>query len=457
MHRIVVRRVSRILTWTKEQLQASGTFYLDQQSQQLIKFNLSICLRYQSNTSFFFNFLKEKRPKSCRQDDLFLDLRILLASWLNHELLRFAPAEWARHARTILAWPGAKIQYDKHDPESVARATKDICSIAEAVSRFEPVTLLVGRERLAEAQKVFAAQSYASSATIKRHEIKIHPVAGDQLDVWMRDIAPTFTVKRDANGSGKDTLCGVDLNFNGWGNKFLTPTSVGITKLVLQDFKIERVPSPFVAEGGALEIDGEGTLMASESSLVNDNRNPGKTRDDVEAELRRTLGVKKFIWVPGQNGIDSTDYHIDALARFTRPGSIFLSKPSDSDPEGGDWSNCYKESYEILSRATDAKGRKLNITQLKEPRLEKVVDDASHFERIHNDWAGRPVHSYVNYLVVNGGVIFPQFGDEETDKAALEAARIAFEGREVVPVMIKELPILGGGIHCVSQEIPLVE
>lgn len=355
------------------------------------------------------------------------------------------PAEWARHARTILAWPSAKAAPYQEDRMSLSRATNDICSIAEAVSRFEPVTLLVDRERQGEAERRFAAKH--------AHEIRVHPVAGEQLDLWMRDIAPTFTLQDDLSGK---KLHGVVYNFNGWGNKFNSETCSALAGSYLQDVGIPPVSSSITTEGGALEIDGEGTLMASESSLINDNRNPGQTKSQIEAELSRTLGVTKFIWIPGLKNGDSTDFHIDAYARFVRPGVVLVSTPSHTE-DPGPWKNAYAEARQILASASDARGRRLEIVEVQEPRIEKLVPE-EYLGVIKGQYGYRPVHSYVNFLIVNGGVILPQFGDEETDRRAVEVVRRVFgREREVVPVWIGELPLLGGGIHCSSQEMPLWE
>lgn len=359
------------------------------------------------------------------------------------------PAEWAKHARTILAWPSAKAAPYQEDRMSLSRATTDICSIAEAVARFEPVTVLVDRGRLAEAEKRFPASLNTA------HKIRLHPVAGEQLDLWMRDIAPTFTCQRSLE-SKKDELHGVVFNFNGWGNKFNSETCSSLAKTYLADVGTRQVSSTITTEGGALEIDGQGTLMASESSLINDNRNPGQTKGQIEAELSRTLGITKFIWIPGIKNGDSTDFHIDAYARFARPGVVLVSTPSETEQPSA-WTNTYTEARKILSSATDAKGRKLEIIEIQEPRIEKVVPEED-LGVVKDDYGYRPIHSYVNFLIVNGGVILPQFGDEEMDRRAVETARKVFAGeREVVPVWIRELPLLGGGIHCSSQEVPFTE
>ncbi|KAK5997864.1 Agmatine deiminase [Cladobotryum mycophilum] len=352
------------------------------------------------------------------------------------------PAEWLHHARTILAWP-SKAGYMSRYPDSIHRATNDVSSIASAVAHFEPVTLLVDHQRYAAAEHWlrFASTPY---------QIQIHPVPG-QLDLWMRDIAPVYVLRHGPDG--QHSVCGDDFNFNGWGNKYLTPTTDKLARHLLQGTYTERVESSIVIEGGAIEIDGEGTLVATESSLINDNRNPGKTRQDIEAELRRTLGVEKFIWIPGRKGLEVTDCHIDSLVRFVKPGLVLLSKPNKMDKS--EWTDIYTEARDILANSTDARGRQLSMVDILEADLYSIGLDRLTLQALETGEEEPAALSYVNYHLVNGGIILPQFGDSETDFKALQIFRELFVDRKVVPVPIKELPLFGGGIHCATQEVPL--
>lgn len=326
----------------------------------------------------------------------------------------------------------------------LAKATEEVSNIAQAVAHFEPVTLVVGNERIEEAKAYFSEIHTPFPISLQRIE-------GDSMDVWLRDIAPVFVIK-EGPGANR-SLAGLDYNFNGWGGRYPTPTTVEFAKKFLEDEKIERIETSIVTEGGALETDGEGTLLVTESSIVNDNRNPGKSRHDIEEELKRTLGVEKFIWIPGRPGLDSTDCHIDALARFVRPGVILLSKANEVKPT--DWTVVYEEALEILSSATDARGRPFEIIEVEEPDeglFEPPSKDVKGVKGIEDD---RAVRSYTNYLLVNGGIILPQFGDPAHDAAAIRTAQMLVgDERRIYPVLIEQLPILGGGIHCATQEIP---
>lgn len=351
----------------------------------------------------------------------------------------------------VLCWPGAHITYYDEYPGARTHVTETVCAVAEAVARFEPVRLLVDEKHLEQANEWLGAATPAS-----KFPIQIHTVATGCPDMWMRDIAPTFTVRDDG------VLHGIDFNFNGHGGKISAKSSESLAKTLLEDINIPREASSLTAEGGAIEVDGQGTLMASESSIINDNRNPNKGRETIESELRRVLGIKKFIWVPGATSLDSTDFHIDAVARFARPGVVLFAAPREAsgaeDDDDAAWRNAHLESRRVLEKATDAHGRPLELIDMSEPRLERVIPEEATRNMATSEklYGYRPVFSYVNYLLVDGGVIFPQFGDEEADAAALQTARRVFADREVVPVNATALGIFGGGIHCISQEVPRV-
>lgn len=357
----------------------------------------------------------------------------------SSDLSYIRPYEAGKHRFIALAWPGTTVKYLDEFEGGRAAVTKVISAVAEAVARFEPVRILVDEEYLDEAKKRFSGQ-YS-------HKIDVCTVRTGCPDMWMRDLAPTFTLSRDG------VLHGVDFNFNCWGAKTENEASEKLAKSLLSDLNIPRVASSITAEGGAIEVDGQGTLIASESSIINDNRNPGQTRAEIEAELSRTLGIEKFLWVPGAVNLDSTDFHIDAVARFARPGVVLFASPREGSGDGSEedkkWLAAHREARQILAEATDARGRKIEVIDVFEPRLQAVLP-----EIVVPGY--RPVFSYANYLLVEGGVILSQFGDAEADAAAVKTMQEVFPDREIVPVEATALGLFGGGIHCISQEVPLV-
>ncbi|KAJ6787439.1 hypothetical protein PWT90_03279 [Aphanocladium album] len=355
----------------------------------------------------------------------------------------FRPAEWDRHSGVIMAWPAAANDAYLDDKQGLKDVTKDITTIAEAVALFEPVTLVVVPDRLKEAESRFK----------RSKNITLLPVDGyPKLDLWMRDMAPTFVVNYD-NKDAK--LHGVDYNFNGWGNKYPTGTNNSLARFIAGSKNVPVVQSSLVSEGGSVEVDGDGTLFITESSVLIDNRNPGRNKTQIEDELHRTLGVDKIIWFPGRRGLEVTDGHVDGLVRFIAPGKVLLSRPSSTEDGSDPFVQMYQEAYDILARATDARGRRFQITEVVEADLRSLSISRRDRKDIESGKEEYPSLTYVNYLVVNDGVIFPQFGDKKADKAALKIIQDLYPNREIEPVYIYELPFYGGGIHCSTQEIPV--
>ncbi|MFF1376868.1 agmatine deiminase family protein [Streptomyces sp. NPDC058308] len=327
---------------------------------------------------------------------------------------RRMPEEAAPHELTYMSWPTRRIW--KSDVHGVRQ---DIARIARTIAEFEPVTLLANERDVAAARRACGSG------------VTVVPVPVD--DLWMRDTGPSFVL-------GPDGIAGVDLNFNGWGGKQEHDRDGKVAREVLADRRVARIGAPLVGEGGAIEVDGAGTLLATESSLVNDNRNPGKSRADIERELKSLFGVTEVLWVDGVRGEDITDCHIDALARFTEPGVVLMSTPDPAAPEDV-WTKVYAQARDALDGATDARGKRLEIVSLPEP-----VD----IGRRGDDFLA----TYVNYYVADGGVVMPRFGDRKADDAAASIVRDLYPGRRVAQVPVDTLGEGGGGIHCATQQLP---
>ncbi|OCT44496.1 Agmatine deiminase [Cladophialophora carrionii] len=300
----------------------------------------------------------------------------------------------------------------------------EVTNIANTISRFEPVHLYAKEELIPQAKSMVKAGVSVKPATVS--------------ELWIRDSGPVFVHDLSA---GKRTA--IKFNFNYWGGKLRSIGDENIASQIAAHANDASVASNLTLEGGGIEHDGEGTFLGTESCIINDNRNPGLSKSDVEARLRDLLGVRHFIWIPGVKGYDITDYHIDALARFTSPGVVLLSKPGrNAHPTAVD---VYNSALSILRDAKDAKGRALTVHDCEEPDITQLGPPDKHNEVIG---------SYANYLLVNGGVIIPKFGQETQDTAALELFRSLFPEREVVQVPINILPRTGGGIHCATQQVP---
>ncbi|MFD3997761.1 agmatine deiminase family protein [Streptomyces sp. NPDC058548] len=337
------------------------------------------------------------------------------------------PAETDQHVRTFMAWPALSSVWSSH----LGAVRRDIATVAHEISRYEPVVLLARPDQAADARYTCGSGAY--------YGIEVVEIAND--DLWIRDFGPTFVVAPGA-------VAGVDTNFNGWGKtgtSYAQPyaNDAAAAATLLGQYGVNRIQAPFVGEGGSLETDGAGTLLATVSSLVNSNRNPGMSQDQVEQGMKSVLGVDKVIWVPGLAGQDITDSHIDCLARFTAPGQVILDKPGPG--VDSKWVAVYQETKRILQDATDAQGRRLAITELPGP-------DRRYIRGRGNDF----LSSYTNYYTANGAVLVPQFGDSYADDVAYGILRAAYPGRNVVQLNIDNIASGGGGIHCATQSQPVV-
>ncbi|MFF3227838.1 agmatine/peptidylarginine deiminase [Nocardia suismassiliense] len=326
-------------------------------------------------------------------------------------------AEWESHARTYMAWPAQEAVWGPYLDD----VRKDIAGLAQAIAEYEQVVLL------ARDSQRDAAQRACGSG------VEVISLAVD--DLWARDTVPVFV---EQNGR----VVGVDLNFSGWGNKQPHDNDGPLGRKLLSRYKIPRYQAPFVAEGGALETDGQGTLLVTESSIVNDNRNPGKSRDQLETELRQTLGIDKVIWCAGVRGEDITDAHIDCLARYVAPGVVLLDTAFPGSPADS-WSRSSEQARRVLAEATDARGRKLEVVDLPQPDPDRITGYGEQF-----------VSSYANFYIANGAVFLPEFGDRQADDRAQGILRDHLPGRDVVAVPIDEIAAGGGGIHCSTHDQP---
>ncbi|MFD9905008.1 agmatine/peptidylarginine deiminase [Streptomyces sp. NPDC059063] len=326
-------------------------------------------------------------------------------------------AEWESHARTFMSWPALESVWG----EDLPYVRKDIARVARAVAEYEYVVMMARPEQQAAAQKACG------------RDVEVIPLMVD--DLWARDTVPVF-VEQDGD------VVGVDFNFNGWGNKQEHTNDARVGRTLLSKYNIPRRKAPLVAEGGSFETDGEGTLLITESSIVNDNRNRGKSRDQIEAELKRTLGVEKVIWLAGVRGEDITDAHVDSLVRFTEPGVVLLDRAFPGMPADS-WSRSADQAKAVLSKAKDARGRSFEIVDLPQPDPDRITGEGDDF-----------VSTYANFYVANDSVFMPEFGDRKADSRARSILREHFPKRDIVPVRIDTIASGGGGIHCSTHDEP---
>jgi agmatine deiminase len=319
-----------------------------------------------------------------------------------------------------MAWPARKDIWGSMLPG----VRRDVASVARTIARFEPVAMVARPDQASEA------------ANACGQGVQIVQLVND--DLWMRDMGPVFLI------DGRGGLAGLDMNFNGWGNRQAHQNDAKIARQMLALLGVPRLRAPFVAEGGALEVDGQGTVMATESSIINPNRNPGMSKARLTADICGHLGARKMIWVPGLKHHDITDDHIDGLARFARPAEVVVDQPASPHATNA-WAVSERQALSILRTSTDAAGRLLGCRVSRESATIPAHENPSLF-----------VNVYVNWYVCNGAVLIPRFGDRSADEAARALVAGLYPGREVVQLTIDNLAEGGGGIHCATQQQPTI-
>ena len=337
------------------------------------------------------------------------------------------PAETDRHERTWMAFPREGFTLGDTDAEREAGYAA-WSAVAHAVAEFEPVTMVVDPSEVARARRMLSSHIELLEAPLD--------------EFWMRDVGPTFVVDDTRPGA----LGAVDWTFNGWGAPAWAEwrLSAQLGRIVGRAAGAEIVSSALVNEGGGIHVDGEGTVLATETVQLDPRRNPYADKERVEAEFARTIGAAKIVWLPRGLTRDydefGTNGHVDIVATLTSPGVLLLH--DQRDPDHPDHA-VTRELRAHLAQQTDAAGRAFEIVDLPAPAT--LRDDEGFV-----DW------SYVNHLVVNDGVIACGFGEDEADGRARDILAEVYPGRTVKTVDAREIFARGGGIHCITQQQPSV-
>ena len=333
------------------------------------------------------------------------------------------PAETYPQERVWMAFPCDGYTLGEND-EAGHEARSTWAAVAHAVAQFEPVTMVVHPRERAIAERYLSAE--------------IDIVEAPLNDAWMRDIGPTFV--HAADGS----VAAVDWVFNGWGAQDWAEWELdaAIGRVVAEAAGVPVVDSPMVNEGGGIHVDGEGTVLVTDTVQLDPGRNPQLTRADVEAELARTIGATHAVWLPRGLTRDfqrfGTRGHVDIVAAITSPGRLLLH--TQRDQSHPDFQVC-RDIRAALEGTHDAAGRAWEITEMPAPA---TLTDSEGFVD----------YSYINHLVVNGGVIACGF-DDAGDRTAAAILAEQYPGRTVVTVDARPLFERGGGIHCITQQQPL--
>ncbi|MDX6740870.1 agmatine deiminase family protein [Actinocorallia sp. A-T 12471] len=329
------------------------------------------------------------------------------------------PAEWTPHARTWMAFPTANTTFATGPELEAARLAW--ARVANTIVRYEPVTVLVHPGDPLD----------ALDGRVETVEVPLD-------DAWLRDTGPTFTRADDG------TAVAVDWVFNGWGAQSWAAweKDARLAGHVAGLAGVPVVSSPLTQEGGGFHVDGAGTVLLTDTVQLDPDRNPGWSRAQVEAEVHARLGTSKAIWLPrgltADYGEFGTRGHVDIVAAFTAPGRVVVhAQPDPGHPDH----EVSRETAEILRQATDARGERLDVVELRAPTVTEADGELVDY-------------SYVNHYVANGVVVLCAFDDPRDAEAAAVLKR-AYPGRDVVLVDARDIFRFGGGVHCVTQQQPL--
>lgn len=359
------------------------------------------------------------------------------------------PAEWEPHSQCWIGWPERPDNWR----EKAVPAQHVFAKVAMAISRFETVTVCSSTAQWANARDQLPPN--------------IRVVEMSMNDSWFRDSGPTFVVRntKPNSSASEQNVAGIDWTFNSWGGSedgCYSDWSLDllVARKILGVERLPRFPHSMILEGGSIHVDGEGTCLTTEECLLNPNRNPHMTKDQIEDNLKAYLGVRKVIWLPrGLYGDDDTNGHIDNMCCFAKPGVVLLSW---TDDESDLHYERAVEALSVLSNSTDANGRQLEVIKLQVPgplymtseEADGVLQDGEAKPRLPDT---RLAASYVNFYIANGGIIVPQFGDPKWDEEAVRVLSKVFPDHEVVRIEgAREIVLGGGNIHCITQQQPAV-
>ena len=347
------------------------------------------------------------------------------------------PAEFEPHAGVWMAWPERSDNW-RFGAKPAQRA---FIEVASAISQTTPVTMVVSASQYSNARRKLPPQ------------IRVLEMTTD--DAWLRDTGPSYVI----NDMGERR--GIDWQFNAWGGLnhglyFPWHNDNAVARKVCESYSDDVYKAPFVMEGGAIHVDGQGTLYTTEECLLSPGRNPGLGKDDLEQLLCQYLNVEKVIWLPRGVFQDETTGHIDNLMQVVAPGVVAVTwcdDPTDAQYESS------QEAFKILSESTDARGRQLVVHKLPMPgplylteEEASGIDQSGGMDRMSGT---RLAGSYANFLITNKQVVFPKLDLQQDDAVAALLAEL-FPGYLISGVDAREILLGGGNIHCITQQIPRV-
>lgn len=348
------------------------------------------------------------------------------------------PGEFERQEKIWMLWPERTDNWRN----GAKPAQRVFAEVANTIIKFEPVTVGV------------STSQYQNAREMLHDDVQVVEMSSN--DAWIRDCGPTFVI------NDKGGIRGIDWEFNAWGgleNGLYFPWDLD-DQVARKVCELEKVDSyraeGFVLEGGSIHVDGEGTCIVTEACLLDKGRNPHLSKGEIEQHLKNYLNVEKVIWLSEGIYLDETNEHVDNIIHLVAPATVVLAWTDNKDDPQYQMS---KKALDVLTDATDAKGRHFDIHKLYIPEIpitvtkeESMGVDAVEgtLPRLEGD---RQAASYANFLMVNDAVILPTFNCPQ-DQLAVETLQRALPNHEIATVYAREVLLGGGNIHCITQQQP---
>jgi agmatine deiminase len=336
------------------------------------------------------------------------------------------PAEWETHSGTQLHWPSNR---ETWPDERLKRVEKVYVEIIEALTNYENVHLFIENEKVQQ-----RAEALLENSTTNFDRLIIHLQAIN--DVWARDCGPIFVVD-----STTGTFKILDWEYNAWGEKYPPfDSDNALPEYIASKYKVERIEPSMVLEGGSIDVNGAGSVLTTESVLLNPNRNPSLSKSEIEGKLKYFLGVEQIIWLGSGLAGDDTDGHIDDITRFLNEDTVLTMICEDENDVNY---HALKKNEEILEKVVLPNGASLKIERLPLPqtKIEGTTVDGSEYVPA----------SYANFYIANGCVLVPLY-DKNYDQLALDLFKKYFPNRDIIGIDCSDLVWGQGSIHCITQQ-----
>lgn len=335
------------------------------------------------------------------------------------------PAEWTPHTAVWSAWPRVPDYWSG----AMEGARREMAAFFHAITDLDPTT---GKPRGEVVRILVRGEEAAAAARALLSAPGIELIAAPYGDVWLRDTGPLIVRGTD------DARHARGFGYNGWGGKYVMEGDEKTAAAVAAHEALPFTAEDWVLEGGSIDVDGEGTALTTRQCLLNPNRNPTLSAEEIAARLRKSLGIRHLVWLDDGLLNDHTDGHIDNIARFVAPGKVVCMAPSgEDDPNAATLDRIAR----TLERARDADGRRLEVIRVPSPGR---ISDAD----------GEPVPaSYMNFYISNTRVLVPVYGSP-WDDLAVEAIGNLFPEREAMGLRADHILVGGGSFHCITQQIP---